>query len=101
MEESEALERCQENIRKIDEHNEKRKKNLVTFDLGLNIFSAFSDEKIQSINGFQVVNLWPRSFSQGEIDDVVMPPSLNYTAQGWVTGVRNQVSRKYIFSNSN
>lgn len=58
---------------------------------GVNEFSDLSiDDFNDKINGFIVTVVHSKVFTEQELNNIVIPPSLNYTALGYVTSVRNQ-----------
>jgi hypothetical protein len=76
-------------------HNAMYEQGMETFKEGINQYSDLSVEEFNDkVNGFVVKIFLGKSFNQLNqlINNVVVPPSLNYTALGYVTAVRNQVN---------
>lgn len=90
-----AFENFAKRIDQIEENQRKLHDREVTYSQGLNEFSDSSVESFNdNVNGF--ISLVPTAKLLNVVDflNVVLPLSLNYTALGYVTSVRNQVNFK-------
>lgn len=73
------------NLATIQQHNENTEK---TFTMGLNQFSALTSEEFSAkFNGYENVQK-PKSFTI--LDTTNLPSSVNWTAAGAVTSIKNQ-----------
>lgn len=80
-------------VDQIEGHNNKLANNETTYKQGINEYSDISVDKFNDdINGFITTVVSARAFNPQDYSNVVIPASLNYTALGYVTAVRNQVN---------
>lgn len=103
-EEESYLENFSVRLDEIEKHNERFKRGSVPYDVGINEFSILGvDEFNARINGFVVTLLGEKILTENLLNNVTIPMSLNYTALGLVTSVRNQVQKplelKVAFTN--
>ena len=97
-EEETSLENFSVRLNEIEKHNEKFKNGFAAYDQGVNEFATLGvDEFNSKINGFVAKLLGGKILTEGLLNNVTIPLSLNYTALGLVTSVRNQVKKLLEF----
>jgi len=96
QEESEGFQNFMQRAINIQKHRSGFKTGKHTHNQALNKFSAMSFDKFTSTklglkqNANRVKNVSPVPDSTGRTKRATLPPSLNYTAQGYVTPVKDQ-----------
>lgn len=78
--------------KEISDHNNRFERKLESFQLGINEYSDWSYDQFNKMNGLKVTHFGARFFSDEILNAIVIPAFLNYTALGFVTGVRSQGS---------
>lgn len=87
-----AMENFAGRLTTIETHNAMYKEGTESYKQGINEYSDLGVEEMnERVNGFVVLFFVGKSLTEQQLNSVVVPPSLNYTALGYVTSVRNQV----------
>lgn len=80
-------------LKKVNAHNMRFKNGDEKYQLGINQYSDLSIKDFNSeLNGFVMISFKKSKISlkQQNLRNTAIPSSLNYTALGYVTSVRNQ-----------
>ncbi|MCI4381409.1 hypothetical protein PGIGA_G00251180 [Pangasianodon gigas] len=83
----------EQNVFKVMKHNEEAAAGQHTFTIGINHLSDMTTEEVSAkLNGLRVENFSPQDANENFtfLSDFPLPPSVNWTDDGFVSPVRNQ-----------